>query len=50
MTRFCEFIGMEYTEEPILFDYSRNEIYTNAGDDNGIKFVTLENMGEDIEG
>ena len=50
MAKFCEFIGMEYTEEPILFDYARNEIYTNAGDDNEVKLVTLENMGENIEG
>ena len=50
MTKFCEFIGTEYTEEPILFDYTRNEIYTNAGGDGNMKLVTLEDMGEDIEG
>lgn len=50
MAKFCEFIGVEYTEDPILFDYKRNEIYTNAGVDGEVKLVTLEDMGEDIEG
>lgn len=50
MAKFCEFIGTEYTTEPILFDYRRNEIYTNTGNDGNIKLVTLEDMGEDIEG
>lgn len=49
MAKFCEFIGVKYTEDVILFDYARNEIYTNAGDDNNVKLVALEDMGEDIE-
>ena len=48
MQKFCEFAGIEYTEDPILFDYERSEVYTNVGTDE-IKLVTLEDMGEIIE-
>lgn len=48
MQKFCEYAGIEYTEDPILFDYERSEVYTNVGTDE-IKLVTLEDMGEIIE-
>jgi len=48
MQKFCEYAGIEYTEDPILFDYERSEVYTNVGTDE-MKLVTLEDMGEIIE-
>lgn len=48
MQKFCEFAGITYTEDPILFDYKRTEVYTNIGTDE-IKLVTLEGVGEIIE-
>lgn len=48
MQKFCEYAGIEYTEDPILFDYERSEVYTNVGNDE-IKLVALEDMGEIIE-
>ena len=48
MQKFCEFAGIEYTNDPILFDYERLEIYTNIGTDK-TELVALEDMGEIIE-
>ncbi len=48
MQKFCEYAGIEYTEDPMLFDYERSEVYTNRGTDR-IELVTLEDMGEIIE-
>ncbi|MBQ9765825.1 MAG: DUF2344 domain-containing protein [Lachnospiraceae bacterium] len=52
MQKFCEtYLGIEYTEDPILFDYQRDEVYTNvAKEGEAMKLVTLEDMGEVIEG
>ena len=46
MKAFCSFLGKEFDE--LAYQFHRLEMYANGGNDEEVKLVSLESLGEDI--